>query len=116
MVEIYNETIQDLLSNDVKVLELRTQGNKINLPGILEMDVTTAEDIQKIMDLGNKNRAVAATKMNSTRYAFFAGLTIQKHLQNSKFSSDGSRIFGGWGHQVIIIRCHSHTYTEITRF
>lgn len=67
MVEIYNETIQDLLTRSVMQLEIRTQGNSIHLPGMTELPVETEEDINNIMELGQQNRTVAATKMNSTR-------------------------------------------------
>ena len=67
MVEIYNETIQDLLTSDVKQLDIRTQGNKIHLPGLSEMFVESLEDIEQIISLGEKNRTVASTKMNSQR-------------------------------------------------
>lgn len=67
MVEIYNETVQDLLSNDTKVLDVRANGANIIMPGITEMDIISLEDIEHVMDLGNKNRTVASTKMNSTR-------------------------------------------------
>ncbi|ELT88482.1 hypothetical protein CAPTEDRAFT_157378 [Capitella teleta] len=66
MVEIYNDTIQDILSHDVNQLELRSQGNKIHLPGLTEMLVENLDDINEIMDLGEQNRSVASTKMNST--------------------------------------------------
>ena len=67
MVEIYNECIRDLLSSDVKTLDIRAKGNKINLPGMMEMDVESLKDIEKIIKLGEKNRSTAATKMNSQR-------------------------------------------------
>lgn len=67
MIEIYNESIQDLLSKDVKTLDLKAQGNKIELPGIILMDVKSIDDIKDVMALGDKNRSVASTKMNSTR-------------------------------------------------
>jgi kinesin family member C2/C3 len=67
MVEIYNETIHDLLSSKVGQLEIRAQGNKIVLPGITELSVESVADIDEIIDMGQKNRTVAATKMNSER-------------------------------------------------
>lgn len=67
MLEIYNETIHDLLSSNVSVVEIRAQGNKINLHGVNEKEVRSIEDINKIMEFGEKNRTVAATKMNSQR-------------------------------------------------
>ena len=70
MVEIYNETIQDLLTDSVHTLDIRTHGKKIILPNLTEMFVESLADIQKIMKLGEKNRSVAETKMNSTRFVY----------------------------------------------
>lgn len=67
MIEIYNEAVHDLLSPSVNSLDVRAQGNKIVLPGIIEMEVNSIKDINEIMKLGGKNRAVASTKMNSER-------------------------------------------------
>ena len=68
MVEIYNESIHDLLSSKLTSLEIRAQGAKIALAGMTELPVKTAGDIDEIMRLGDKNRSVASTKMNSQRY------------------------------------------------
>ena len=68
MVEVYNETIHDLLSAQLQQLDIRAQGSRIQLPGMVELAVGSVEDIDQIMRLGNKNRATAATKMNSTRW------------------------------------------------
>ena len=68
MVEIYNETIQDLLSSDAKTLELRVHGNNVLLPGQTEMAVRCIDDITTVVNIGEKNRRVASTKMNSQRY------------------------------------------------
>jgi len=67
MVEIYNESIHDLLSSKLMSLDIRAQGTKIVLPGMTEMPVETASDIDEIIKLGEKNRSVASTKMNSQR-------------------------------------------------
>ena len=67
MVEIYNESIHDLLSTKLTNLDIRAQGTKITLPGMTELDVKTAADIDEIIKLGEKNRSVASTKMNSQR-------------------------------------------------
>lgn len=69
MVEIYNETVQDLLTADAKTLELHAVGNMVRIPNITEMPVEGVKDIKAIMDMGDKNRSVAETKMNSTRSA-----------------------------------------------
>lgn len=67
MVEIYNETVQDLLTSECKVLELHAVGNQIRIPDITEMVVESVKDVKAIMEMGDKNRSVAETKMNSTR-------------------------------------------------
>lgn len=66
LVEIYNETLIDLLSEDGKALELRTAGNKVNIPGLIEYPIKNIDDVKKVMSMGDKNRSVASTKMNST--------------------------------------------------
>lgn len=67
LIEIYNETIQDLLTTDAKPLELRTAGNKVSIPNLKEVVIRNLDDIKKTMAQGDKNRTVASTKMNSTR-------------------------------------------------
>ncbi|XP_052678173.1 kinesin-like protein klp-3 isoform X2 [Crassostrea angulata] len=66
LIEIYNETIQDLLTTDAKALELRTAGNKVSIPNLKEVVIRNLDDIKKTMAQGDKNRTVASTKMNST--------------------------------------------------
>ena len=68
LVEIYNETLMDLLNDDAKPLELRTAGNKVVIPGLTEYPIKNIDDVKKVMAQGDKNRSVASTKMNSTRY------------------------------------------------
>ncbi|XP_053318937.1 kinesin-like protein KIFC3 [Spea bombifrons] len=66
MVEIYNETVWDLLSqNGNTQLEIRSQGKLVTLLGLTEMEVSTEDDIKKTMSFGEKNRTVASTKMNT---------------------------------------------------
>ena len=71
MVEIYNETIHDLLSSKLTNLEIRAQGTKVVLPGMTELAVKNSGDIDEIIKLGERNRSVASTKMNSQRWAAF---------------------------------------------
>nr|XP_014346035.1 PREDICTED: kinesin-like protein KIFC3 [Latimeria chalumnae] len=65
MLEIYNETVQDLLSkSNNHHLEIRTWGKTISIPGLTEIEVTTEDEIRNVMNLGEKNRTIASTKMN----------------------------------------------------
>lgn len=69
MIEVYNEHIQDLLTEEQKgALDVKMKGKRLYLAGLTEVVVQEEEDITKIMDMGDANRSVAATNMNSTRY------------------------------------------------
>ncbi|XP_068132605.1 uncharacterized protein [Hyperolius riggenbachi] len=66
MLEIYNENVWDLLSQSGnKQLEIRAQGKTVTLPGLMEIEVLTEEDIKNTISIGEKNRTVASTKMNT---------------------------------------------------
>lgn len=68
MLEIYNENICDLLSqNGNKQLEIRSQGKAVTVPGLTEIEVFTEADIKNTILFGEKNRTVASTKMNTER-------------------------------------------------
>ena len=69
MLEVYNEHLQDLLSDkaEKESLDIKMQGKKLSIKGLTEVEVTCEDDITKVMDTGDANRSVAATKMNSTR-------------------------------------------------
>lgn len=68
MIEVYNEHIQDLLTQEEKGnLDVKMKGKRLFLEGVTEIEVGVEEDITRIMEMGDANRSVAATKMNSTR-------------------------------------------------
>ena len=71
-LEIYCEEIRDLLGKDqTKRLELKERPDiGVYVKDKKEFAVDSAEDMEKIMTEGNKNRMVASTKMNadSSRY------------------------------------------------
>jgi chromosome segregation ATPase len=70
MVEIYNETIRDLLvpttatstSNTLEIRKNKDGGNY--LPNAILMNVERQEDIVEMMKLGEHNRSVGATRAN----------------------------------------------------
>ncbi|KAL9433261.1 hypothetical protein AB3S75_028149 [Citrus x aurantiifolia] len=77
MVEIYNEQVRDLLTNDVFwilaicFLDLHTLGimstsqpNGLAVPDASMHPVTSTEDVLELMDIGLKNRAIGATALN----------------------------------------------------
>lgn len=65
MVEIYCENLKDLLNPVKDKLIIKQDPIKgIFIPDLTETYISCADDIYKIMEQGNKNRATAATNMN----------------------------------------------------
>lgn len=68
MLEIYNETLRDLLAQtDDAPLDIRAQGKSVSVPGLSQIQVRSEEDILAVMETGEKNRRIASTKMNTQR-------------------------------------------------
>lgn len=66
MVEIYMETIKDLLDPTKTNMKIKTEKNKgIVIHDLTERYIASDEEVYDIMRIGNENRAVASTKMNS---------------------------------------------------
>lgn len=68
MVEIYNEQVRDLLTNDGSQRKLgimsTSQPNGLAVPDASMHPVTSTEDVLELMDIGLKNRAIGATALN----------------------------------------------------
>lgn len=82
MLEIYNEQIQDLTidpaqrpQGGLKVRESKLLG--IYVDGVKKHFVESYEQIQKVMDLGTKNRTIAATQMNATSSRAHTIISVQ---------------------------------------
>ncbi|XP_013881005.1 kinesin-like protein KIFC3 isoform X2 [Austrofundulus limnaeus] len=68
MVEIYNETLRDLLrENPTEKLDIKLNpdgSGQLYVPGLTEITVQSPEDINKVFELGHMNRATACTNLN----------------------------------------------------
>ncbi|XP_016117433.1 kinesin-like protein KIFC3 isoform X4 [Sinocyclocheilus grahami] len=68
MVEIYNETLRNLLGdnpNEKLDIKMCPDGSgQLYVPGLTEFTVESVEDINKVFDLGHMNRATACTNLN----------------------------------------------------
>ncbi|XP_060733506.1 kinesin-like protein KIFC3 isoform X2 [Tachysurus vachellii] len=68
MVEIYNETLRNLLGeNPSEKLDIKMcpdGSGQLYVPGLTEITVKSVEDINKVFDLGHMNRATACTNLN----------------------------------------------------
>jgi len=84
MMEIYNETVLDLLSSkeaDKEGLKIRQGKDGVFVENLTEEDVKNEDDIIRLMTLGNKNRAVGRTDMNehSSRSHSILTVNVQGH-------------------------------------
>uniref|UniRef100_A0A915HNH6 Kinesin-like protein n=1 Tax=Romanomermis culicivorax TaxID=13658 RepID=A0A915HNH6_ROMCU len=89
-LEIYNEEIRDLLSkNQMKRLEIKERPDVgIYVKDLTSVTVSSADEMDKIMVVGNKNRSVGATNMNERSSRSHAIFTIT--LECSEKGVDGA--------------------------
>lgn len=64
-IEIYNESVNDLIDPSRKNLEIREDKKNIVIEGLSKHQATTPEQIIEFVDRGSENRKIGATKMNS---------------------------------------------------
>ncbi|GLC61873.1 hypothetical protein PLESTB_001813300 [Pleodorina starrii] len=80
MLEIYNESIRDLLTEDQSAINkldiLSTQPSGLNVPGATQITVTNTSDVVTMMRVGASNRHSAETKMNERSSRSHQVLTI----------------------------------------
>jgi kinesin family protein 3/17 len=77
-LEIYNEDVRDLLSKQASArLEVKEHKDKgVYVKDLSSFVVRNADDMDRIMGIGNKNRSVASTNMNSVSSRSHAIFTI----------------------------------------
>ncbi|CAG8485825.1 15941_t:CDS:10, partial [Acaulospora colombiana] len=93
-IEIYNERVRDLLNpknkGNLKVREHPALGPYVE--DLSKLIVSSFQDIENLMDEGNKARTVAATNMNATSsrsHAVFTLLVTQKrHDRETKMDTE----------------------------
>ncbi|XP_076908617.1 kinesin-like protein KIN-14L [Bidens hawaiensis] len=81
MVEIYNEQVRDLLTNDptsTNKLEIRscTSDNGLSLPDATIYSVKSTTDVLNLMKTGQVNRAVSSTALNNQSSRSHSILTV----------------------------------------
>ncbi|XP_040211839.1 kinesin-like protein KIF13A [Rana temporaria] len=87
--EIYNEEVRDLLRSDEKQGKLRVRQDQLLGPYVEELSchaVQSYEEIKLLLDQGNKQRAIAETKMNeqSSRSHSILTLTVTQTCNDHK--------------------------------
>ncbi|KDR15685.1 kinesin-like protein KIF3A [Zootermopsis nevadensis] len=90
-IEIYNEEIRDLLGKDQTAhLEVKERPDiGVYIRDLSGYVVNNADDMERIMTLGNKNRVVGATAMNSQSSRSHAIFTIT--IENGDVGEDGKQ-------------------------
>ena len=101
MLEIYNESIRDLLVEPTSIgggkfaelakLDIRQTANGNVVAGLTEMDVSEPEEVMDLMNRGQRNRAVGAHDMNEHSSRSHSILTLTVRGENNK---DGAATFG----------------------
>lgn len=91
-LEIYNEVIKDLLHPSDKVLKIREHPEiGIYVEDLVELVVTSSEQVSELLLQGNKVRAVASTKMNSRSSRSHSCFTISiEQLSHQTMRREGS--------------------------
>ncbi|XP_023267336.1 kinesin-like protein klp-3 [Seriola lalandi dorsalis] len=94
MLEIYNDTLNDLLTKSpgAAALDIRVQGKSVAVPGLTRIQVQTEADILNVMETGEKNRKIASTKMNiqSSRSHLVVALEVEGSDEVSGLTSRGT--------------------------
>ena len=108
MVEIYNESIHDLLSMDTDKLNIKLKTDGYYIPGLTQVSVSDMKEVNtvcsvyvfrkiqliplwQVFTLGQKNRSTAATKMNISSSRSHALLCISVMGHNA---INGTKSFG----------------------
>ncbi|EGZ09220.1 hypothetical protein PHYSODRAFT_386492, partial [Phytophthora sojae] len=89
-LQVYNETIQDLLVSGGANLELR-MASKISVQGLSSALVSNIDDVQELLARASKNRRTAKTALNlmSSRSHFVLKVRIVGSHASSRDRSDG---------------------------
>ncbi|KAL0030034.1 hypothetical protein WJX79_002301 [Trebouxia sp. C0005] len=79
LLEIYNEQLRDLLDNSRSHARLdirNTERSGLNVPDAIQVKVACTQDVLNVMEIGQRNRSVAETKMNERSSRSHSVLTI----------------------------------------
>ncbi|XP_034033021.1 kinesin-like protein klp-3 [Thalassophryne amazonica] len=93
MLEIYNDGLNDLLTKNANAaLDITVQGKSVSVPGLTQVQVQTEADILNVMEMGEKNRKIASTKMNiqSSRSHLVVALKVEGSDELSGLTSRGT--------------------------
>ncbi|ELU16829.1 hypothetical protein CAPTEDRAFT_154418 [Capitella teleta] len=87
-LEIYNESIRDLLSDrpTTKMEVKRNAEGLLHVPGLTQIQVNCLEDVNRTFTTGLENRVTASTRMNELSSRSHALLCVEVHGVNTMTS------------------------------
>lgn len=91
VLEVYNEEIHDLLSDEGGALQIRQSAEGNYVPGLTSVEVMSLVDVDKLMQIAEKHRSQQATNMNehSSRSHMMLSITIASHNKLTGYDSKG---------------------------
>ncbi|OAV93078.1 hypothetical protein PTTG_27423 [Puccinia triticina 1-1 BBBD Race 1] len=75
-LEIYNETIRDLLNPNAPILNLREANSSVSVPGLSTLTPTSASDVITVISSGNSHRTVHGTEANAVSSRSHAVMSV----------------------------------------
>nr|CAD7443424.1 unnamed protein product [Timema bartmani] len=113
-IEIYNEEVRDLLGKDQSArLEVKERPDiGVYIKDLSGYVVNNADDMERIMTLGNKNRMVGATAMNETSSRSHAIFTIT--IENGDVGEDGKQHIKMGKLHLVDLACYSRARLDWT--
>ena len=101
-IEIYNESINDLLNSTKINLELRETSNKeVIVNNLTEIKIDTHEEALNLLLKGNESRIIASTKLNEKSSRSHCILRLNLEITKNK---ENKNVFGE--NEKIILRSH----------
>ena len=94
-IEIYNETIKDLLSNDNSIVELKTDSKKgLVLKNALIKKISNENEAFNLIMKGNKNRTEKFSEYNNNSSRSHAILNIYIEIEDQEINLKQNKSFG----------------------
>ncbi|KAI9623178.1 hypothetical protein H4Q26_014674 [Puccinia striiformis f. sp. tritici PST-130] len=85
-LEIYNETIRDLLNPNAPVLNLREANSAVSVPGLSTLTPTCASDVISLISSGNSHRTVHGTEANAVSSRSHAVMSGERLLEGANIN------------------------------
>lgn len=93
VVEIYNENIKDLLSNDGRKVEVRHVNEKTVLNNCSEHSIRKKDDLMNLFSIARKNRSVGATMSNEKSSRSHSVFILKVKMSNTAIKEYREGIF-----------------------